>query len=238
MPTDKIKLPSSMTGKKNIVLVYGGSFCPIHLSHLAVMDCVAETLEKPEYNFEVLGGYFCPSSESWIKRKLREDYLPNAYRESLLLLATTGTRWMVDRSYCSPDEISNNVIEAIRNLYGEHVEVTVVHICGFDAIKGNEKRVPTQYPLVVLDRAGYTDNNVWNAYLEKTTVENEKRLIWISHSTGEVRSSTKVRRLLAKYNDDNVTNLRQTLQDLLPSICIDYILEYNLRKWFKASEVA
>ena len=72
IPTDKIRLSSSMDGtvqKKNVILIYGSSFCPIHLNHLAVMDFVAETLEKSPYEFEILGGYFCSSSERWIQKK-------------------------------------------------------------------------------------------------------------------------------------------------------------------------
>jgi fructosamine-3-kinase/nicotinic acid mononucleotide adenylyltransferase len=238
-PIDKIKLPSSMNStiqKKNVILVYGGSFCPIHLSHLAVMDFVAETLEKSPYEFEILGGYFCPSDENWIKKKLPKNYLPDAYRESLLLLATEGTRWMVDRSYSTPDRHSQNIIKAVREVYGESFEITVVHICGIDAIQNNGKRVPTQYPLVIVDRLGYDGEFLWKEYLQTTTKENRERLIWISRWTGEMRSSTMIRNLLTNLNDDNHIDTHQNLQNLLPISCIDYILEYKLQQWLTSRE--
>ncbi|UJR17782.1 hypothetical protein I4U23_004681 [Adineta vaga] len=236
-PTNKIKLLSSMSStvqKKNIILVYGGSFCPIHLNHLAVMDFTAEILEKPPYEFEILGGYFCPSSESWIRKKLPENYLPNAYREALLMLATEGTRWMVDRSYSSPNMYAKNIIKEIRNLYGTDLEITVVHICGIDAIEYNGKHVSTQYPLVIVDRWKYDGEILWKEYCQTTTMENQKRLIWISPGTGEMISSTMIRNLLMKLNNDNHEDIYQSLQNLLPSSCIEYIFEYKLEKWFKS----
>jgi fructosamine-3-kinase/nicotinic acid mononucleotide adenylyltransferase len=238
-PIDKLKLPSPTSNaikKKNVIFIYGGSFCPIHLNHLEVMNFVAEVLEKPPYDFEILGGYFCPSTESWIKRKLPENYLPNAYRESLLLLATEGTRWMVDRSYSSLNRRSQNIMQAIRNVYDENLEITLIHICGTDSIKQNEKIVPIKYPLVVVDRPGYNDGSVWNEYLQQTTKKNKERLIWISPWKGEARSSTMIRHLLTKSDDNNDIDIRQSLANLLPLPCIEYILEYKLKKWFKPLE--
>jgi nicotinic acid mononucleotide adenylyltransferase len=200
------------------------------------MDFVAETLEKSPYEFEILGGYFCPSDENWIKKKLPKNYLPDAYRESLLLLATEGTRWMVDKSYSTPDRHSQNIIKAVREVYGESFEITVVHICGIDAIQNNGKRVPTQYPLVIVDRLGYDGEFLWKEYLQTTTKENRERLIWISRWTGEMRSSTMIRNLLTNLNDDNHIDTHQNLQNLLPISCIDYILEYKLQQWLTSRE--
>jgi fructosamine-3-kinase/nicotinic acid mononucleotide adenylyltransferase len=239
-PIDKIKLPSLTNGtlkKKNVVLVYSGSFCPIHLNHLQVMNIVAETLEKPPYDFEILGGYFSLSADSWLKDKLSENYLPKVHRESLVMLAIEGTRWMIDRSSSSPDAISKNIIEAIRPIYGDGFEMTIVHICGIDTIENNGKRVPMEYPLVVVDRLGYDGEIVWKEYLEKTNVENRERLIWISPWKGEMRSSTMIRHLLNKSNDSNDPDIRQRLRNFLPFPCIEYIFQYELKKWFKSCEV-
>jgi fructosamine-3-kinase/nicotinic acid mononucleotide adenylyltransferase len=239
-PINKIKVPLTTSGtlkKKNVILVYGGTFCPIHLNHLEVMNIVAETLEKTPYNYEILGGYFVPSAESWIKRKLPENYLPNAYRESLIMLATEGTRWMVDRSYSNPNTFSKNIIKQIQDLYGEDFQIILIHICGIDAIENNDTRLSIQYPLVVVDRLGYDGQILWNEYLQKTGVENKERLIWISPWKGEMRSSTIVRQLVVKLNNDNNTDILQNLQNFLPRSCIEYILEYELKNWFKISEV-
>jgi nicotinic acid mononucleotide adenylyltransferase len=235
-PVDKIKLPSSTENiqtkkkKKNVILVYGGSFCPIHLNHLQVMNVVAEILEKSPYNFEILGGYFALSAESWLKQKLPENYLPKIYRESLVMLAIEGTRWMLDRSSSHPNIISTNIIQAIRDIYGQDFEITLVHICGLDAVENNDKRVSIEYPLVVVDRLGYNSEILWNEYLQKTTAENKERLIWISPWKGQMRSSTMIRDLLTKSTDEN------NLQDFLPLPCIKYIFEYELKNWFKSSK--
>ena len=96
----------------------------MHLNHLAVVDIVADRLGKAPYDYEVLGGYFCPSSESWIQKKLSENYLRDAYRES----------------YASSNKLSGNIDKAMRTLVCDDLEFTVVHICGIDAIKANGKK--------------------------------------------------------------------------------------------------
>ncbi len=143
---------------------------------------------------------------------------------------------MVDRSYSTPDKHSQNIIKAIREVYGESFEITVVHICGIDAIQNNGKRVPTQYPLVIVDRLGFDGEFLWKEYLQTTTKENRERLIWISRWTGEMRSSTMIRNLLTNLNDDNHIDTHQNLQNLLPISCIDYILEYKLQQWLTSRE--
>lgn len=238
-PIDKIKLPSSTsdTIKKNAILVYGGSFCPVHLNHLEMMNLVADTLEQSPYNYEILGGYFAPSSHSWVEQKLPDNYLPKVYRDILLMLATEGTRWMVDRSSSMPDTISKNIIQAIHNVHGDNFEFTLIHICGIDSIENNGKRLSIQYPLVVVDRFGYEGETLWNKYFEETTMKNKQRLIWISPWKGEMRSSTMVRHILTKSSDNNNADINQNLQNFLPLSCIEFISEYNLKRWFKPSEI-
>ncbi|CAF0783910.1 unnamed protein product [Adineta steineri] len=240
IPVDKIKLPSSTNStiqKKNVVLLYGGGFCPIHLNHLAVMDFVADTLEKSPYEFEIIGGYFCPSSQNWIEKKLPGNYLPNAYREALLMLSTEGTRWMVDRNYSLVNTHAKNIIKAIQSSYGTDFEITVVHICGIDAIHYNGDKVSTQYPLVIVDRLEFNGETLWKEYIQTATTKNRERLIWISPWKGETRSSTMIRNLLTNLNDNNHIETSQSLQNLLAPSCIDYILEYKLQKWFQSHKV-
>lgn len=230
-PTDKIILSDSKSKKKNAVLIYGGSFCPIHLNHLEVMNLVAETLEKPPYDYHILAGYFAPSAESWLKKKLPENYLPKIYRECLIMLATEGTRWMIERSYVSPTSISEKILKAIEDVCGPDLDLTLIHVCGIDAIDNNDKRTPCQYPLVVVDRPGYDGENLWNDYLQMTTEENRDRLIWLSPWPGQTRSSTMIRHLFTQSTEEKSTD---SLENLLPLSCIQFMFVYELRKWFKS----
>jgi hypothetical protein len=93
--------------------------------------------------------------------------------------------------------------------------------------------VSIEYPLVVVDRLGYNSEIQWNEYLQRTTVENKERLIWISPWKGQMRSSTMIRHLFTKSID---ANLRQNLQNFLPLSCIEYMFEYELKNWFKSSD--
>jgi len=232
-PVDKILFPTELnTQKKNAVLIYGGSFCPIHLNHLDVMNTVAETLEKSPYNYHIIGGYFAPSAESWIKKKLPNDYLPAIYRECLIMLTAEGTRWMIERSYRSPEIISNYILKAISTHFGDDLDITLIHVCGIDAIANNDTRVPIEYPLVVIDRSGYDGENQWNQHFQMVNQENRDRLIWISPWTGQTRSSTMIRQLL---NQLHTNETLERLQNFLPLSCIEFIFEYELKKYFKSN---
>ncbi|CAF3531522.1 unnamed protein product [Rotaria socialis] len=153
LPFDKINHPSDVNSKeKQAILVYGGSFCPIHLNHLAVIDFAANALESPLHNFEILDSYLCPSSSSWLGKKLAGKHLPDGHRDALLLLATEGTRWMVNRSYCSPDKLSQAILQECDDRFGKGFNISIIHICGIDAIENNTGILSTQYPLAVVDR--------------------------------------------------------------------------------------
>ncbi|CAF1396533.1 unnamed protein product [Rotaria magnacalcarata] len=233
LPFDKINHPSDVNSKKKqAILVYGGSFCPIHLNYLVVIDFAANALESLPHSFEILGSYLCPPSSSWLRKKIAEKHLPDGHREALLLLATEGTRWMVSRSYCSPDKLSQAILQECDDRFGEGFNISIIHICGIDAIENNTRILSTQYSLAVVDRPGYDSKTLWKEILENVTPDNRERLIWIAPWTGEMRSSTQLRKLLTNVTSNHVT-LRQDLRDLVPTSCIDYILEYNIGQWFQ-----
>ncbi|CAF3999611.1 unnamed protein product, partial [Rotaria sp. Silwood1] len=94
---------------------------------------------------------------------------------------------MVNRSYCSPDKLSQAILQELNNLFGEEFNISVVHICGTDAIENNTRRVSMQYPLAVVDRPGYDSETLWKDFLANTTPDNRERLIWIAPWTGEMR---------------------------------------------------
>ncbi|CAF4270230.1 unnamed protein product, partial [Rotaria magnacalcarata] len=187
---------------------------------------------SPPQNFEILGGYLCPLSSSWLRKKLAGKHLPDGHREALLLLATEGTRWMVNRSYCSPDKLSQAILQECNDRFGEGFNISIIHICGIDAIENNTRILSTQYLLAVVDRPGYDSETLWKEILENATPDNRERLIWIAPWIGEMKSSTQLRKLLTNVTSDHVT-LRQDLQDLVLASCIDYILEYNIEQWFQ-----
>ncbi|CAF1585453.1 unnamed protein product [Rotaria magnacalcarata] len=101
-----------------------------------------------------------------------------------------------------------------------------------NVIENHTRILSTQYLLAVVDRPGYNSKTLWKEILENVTSDNRQRLIWIAPWTGEMRSSTQLRKLVTNVTSDHVT-LRQDLRDLVPTSCIDYILEYNIEQWFQ-----
>ena len=46
---------------------------------------------------------------------------------------------MIDRSYSSSKTREKNIIKEIPNEYSTHFEITIVYVCGIDAIEYNGK---------------------------------------------------------------------------------------------------
>lgn len=60
------------------VLLTTGSFCPLHLGHVDMMEKAKEHLEKNGYN--VIGGFISPGHDEYISAKVKEKSIPIHYR--------------------------------------------------------------------------------------------------------------------------------------------------------------
>lgn len=56
-------------GNKEIVLVLGGAFAPLHTQHVAAMNCAKKCAE--EHGYTVIAGYLAVSTDGYVKNKLK-----------------------------------------------------------------------------------------------------------------------------------------------------------------------
>lgn len=119
---------------KNIVLLTTGSFNPIHLGHIKMVEIAEGYLSEKGYN--VLGAYFSASHDKYVKEKKQCDFLPSNVRTSVVnkMLRQNNYDTYSTHSWESmhlPGDV--NFTEVITHLkkqfdkyYGEEVEVCYV----------------------------------------------------------------------------------------------------------------
>ena len=81
MPFDINKLRNGIemwrregSAKKPVVLMTSGSFAPPHRMHIELLEVSKKWLEARGKEV-VVGGFVCPSSDSYVKRKLGDDWV-------------------------------------------------------------------------------------------------------------------------------------------------------------------
>src|SRR5262249_44168508 len=95
-PLDRLRLPLT-AGRRNVVLVFNGSFCPVHAGHLRMMELARQHLEG-SLGWNVAGGYLMITHDSACRRKLGEQACPAVHRARMCELAVADSGWlMVDR---------------------------------------------------------------------------------------------------------------------------------------------
>ena len=123
----KRRLISASSGRveKLAFLILSGSFNPIHTQHVRALEATRKHLEN--VGWTIVAGFLAPSSDAYVKEKLRANALPIGQRIELCKLAVEGSDWI---SVCSKGELSSNW--ACRSVRSE-----LEHRCR-DALKGNQ----------------------------------------------------------------------------------------------------
>src|SRR5437879_5087259 len=83
----KRRLSSETSGRveKLAFLILSGSFNPIHTQHVRALKAARKHLEKAGWT--IVAGFLAPSSEAYVKKKLRAKALPICQRIELCKLA-------------------------------------------------------------------------------------------------------------------------------------------------------
>ena len=84
-------------------LILSGSFNPIHTQHVRALEAARRYLES--VGWCVVGGFLAPSSDEYVKAKLRANALTIGQRIKLCKLAVEGSDWI---NVCSKGELSSN----------------------------------------------------------------------------------------------------------------------------------
>lgn len=141
-PVDKIINRLSVTvndlQKPLVVLLSTGSFCPIHKSHIAMMEAAKKELESR--GSIVLGGYFSPSHDHYVSHKCQQGALSASHRIRLCEEATVDSHWLMtdcwESMYTTVPINFSDVISRLEHYLAKHVAshntINVVYVFGSD----------------------------------------------------------------------------------------------------------
>jgi cytidyltransferase-like protein len=144
-------------GELNGILFAFGSFAPIHLNHLRMMDAAKVHVEET-LGIHVAGGFLQPSPDSNLQRKLNGQFLPLEHRKAMTQLATEGTIW--DVPSLKLEKSSSNLIltaweQKIRNEMGHQVQI--FYVCGADTANKTDKFLNKRFQILAIQRNGYRE---------------------------------------------------------------------------------
>jgi len=119
-------LPPEIDSKgKNAVLLYTGSFCPIHLNHIRTIIRARELFTTK--GFHVLALYVIPTHDDSLKKKLNSLPISKEHRLAMLKLAITPDfqKWVaIVDSFLTEGKIRNLGIGEVRRQIVRTVEET------------------------------------------------------------------------------------------------------------------
>ena len=88
------KLMKSEKEKVEVVIVLlSGSFNPVHSGHVDVLELSKKFLEE-KHKKQVVCGYLAPSSDSYVKGKLKEFAMPLTHRNQMCREASKHSDWI------------------------------------------------------------------------------------------------------------------------------------------------
>ncbi|GAB5362718.1 hypothetical protein AAMO2058_000822200 [Amorphochlora amoebiformis] len=137
-PLRKLQTPRNKS-RQPAVLLMCGSFSPITLMHLRLLESARDYLTHNHHRYEVIGGFVSPVGDAYGKDSLETSL----HRKSMAHLATktspwvTVSTWEMDRPNWTPTkEVIGHVRESVNTRLGKlDIEgVACLLVCGGDLI--------------------------------------------------------------------------------------------------------
>ncbi len=222
-PVGKILNNLKNNNKKNIVLVSTGGFAPLHDGHINNMELAKNYLENN--NFNVVGGYFSPCHEDYVKTK--PYYNSNLYKRLYdCELAVDSSSWlMVDPWECLYNRTYTNftlTIKRLQKYLDKHLpqKVEVAYVFGADNAEFMYCFEDEGYGICI-NRDGH------NKIFEQTKNKlQSSRCIFIENKTKEAGLSSRNFRLQDNNNQTKAT----TYSNNVYAIRNEGLLSLNLYK--------
>ena len=94
--TEKLeqKLKEYKYDQELIILIESGSLAPPHKMHIGLMEMTKKFIEENYNNRKVVAGYLIPSSDNYVKYKLKNDFIPLKHRINMTQLLIKDSDWL------------------------------------------------------------------------------------------------------------------------------------------------
>ena len=208
LDSTKLELNLKKCSKDNelIILIESGALAPPHRMHIGLMELVKKFFESSDDNKKVVGGFIVPSSDNYVKHKLRKDFIPLKHRVNITKILIQKNDWLecLDWDMAYGEEIKICIDKIIKNKFPEY-KIKSYLVFGIDFYMRSLINLKSEQ--VCIYRPGYD----LNAAKERYT----NNLIFVEGNNEDI-SSTQIRKAL-RDNDENA------LKELLSEETIDYI---------------
>jgi len=216
MDTSKLEINLKKCSKNNelIILIESGALAPPHRMHIGLMEKVKKFFENNK-NKKVIGGYIIPSSDKYIRRKLKQDFIPLKHRVNITKILIKNSNWLecLDWDMAYGEEIKICIDKILRQKLPNY-KIKSYLVFGIDFyIRTKIKLISEQ---VCIYRPGYDLNEAKKLYT--------KDLIFVEGNDEDI-SSTQIRKAL-RDNDEKSINELMT-EDVIDYIKNNNIFEYN-----------
>jgi nicotinamide mononucleotide adenylyltransferase len=205
-----------------VILIATGALCPVHTSHMAMLEHTKQYLESMG-NFAVVAGYLSPSHDKYTKGKLKHDNIEAKHRVEMVRLATEDSDWLDVDPFESMgiDKCMSfvNVTHRLKDYIHSQVssDIRICFCCGADLVvraPNSFRKFDEKYVYVsIISRP--TFNTQMNEIIQ-TRLGKRQKMTYCVQNVDVDLSSTKVRDLLMNG---------QSLNTLVPTKVEHYL--YN-----------
>ena len=100
-----------------IVLIESGALAPPHKMHIGIMEQVKQYFESKDKNKKVVGGFIIPSSDNYVKHKLKKDFIPLKHRVNMTQILIKNSEWLdcLDWNMAYGEEIKICIDKILKN---------------------------------------------------------------------------------------------------------------------------
>jgi len=211
--TDKIKenLKKYKTDEELIILIESGSLAPPHKMHIGLMEIVKKYIEENS-NKKVVGGFLIPSSDGYVKYKLKKDFISLNHRVNMTKLWIKNSDWLecLDWGKANGIEIKILLQKIIDVTFPEYKNIKCVLVFGIDFYLRHKFNLKDEQ--ICIFRPGYDIELVKKKY--------PKNLIFVEGKDEDV-SSTLIRKAIKENND-------KLINELTNKEIADYIKNNNI----------
>ena len=197
--TDKIKnnLKKYKYNDELIVLIESGSLAPPHKMHIGLMEISKKYIEDNS-NQKVVGGYLIPSTDEYVKHKLKNDFICLNHRVNMTKLFIKNSDWLecLDWGLAYGEEIKILLQKIINKTFPKYKNIKCILVFGIDYYIRN--RIGFKDEHICIFRPGYDIDLVKKLYPEN--------LIFVEGKDEDI-SSTLIRKAIREKNDKIINEL-------------------------------
>ncbi|CAG8467198.1 19197_t:CDS:1 [Dentiscutata erythropus] len=188
-----LKNLSNPLSKPPAVLLISGSFNPVHLKHIHILEVAKKYLEN---QYEIVGGYISPFSNDYVQETNPDEAIPLKERLEMIQIVIDKSSWIeINESLTSNNSADCNlIITTLSDYLNENNQIKeilkekqleVIYVCGSDLIK-------KYYPKEQLKNLENFKVIIIKRYFKEEEVQNQKNQDW----------TDEYRKVLAEFYKD------------------------------------